>query len=1132
MIISICLTNLGSLNLTSNVNIYSNVDGFTTPIYTNLPVTNLYGSNCSFTATVPDGTTILEIVDPILNCSTQINVVSSDFCADCNLRFDVFSSNTVSQIVAGLLIDDCSGSTITDYVIDWYGPNSTTNVQYTSGYGTEFTGFSFTHPLTGTQAIFAQSGSFFPQVRFIKINGIVYSQAGGAGSVLADINTCLSANTINVSPFDCTNGVSSKPQYTHEVNFSAQANGIPPIALDATFELSSTTKYFWFAFKSFEIPDTLTLTFSGSAYSDPIVIESIKTGTGYELQNPPFANATFLPSVVTKSAATWSQGYIAKVLCLTGLTINNGDKITINITPNQNNFETDWSLFFNGCSTSFDCDHCFANTNPSFKLSGSTIQMVTGDCNTRQIKYALSGCSDAYFQTDFFNGYFFGNTSQLGDFSNPYTIWTSPGIGSLTPSGIGQVNGTPNFALFNTNCYRFPDCDNFSCIPFCSTSNNNYIRYVKNNSGVGGTGRFEMYFSDVNDFNFYYNKITSAINFLLNQCDPLYVNDPSKSEYFKYFVLKIPINVSGNVECGDGNIPKDFLFHITTQITTGFTSYYELKLTMPTIVSLVPPLNCSSCKANCDFVASIINSSSTGVTNIYDFVTNRGSRYANPIEKWYVTKNITSQFENTIQWYLYVPRYINETYMYSGTPLTLIPSLTAQTCDLDAYMYYQQQDLTKNNHFYKKILFSYIFYILEQLKNIVRINSNGSIDTSLVSNYGFDSQVEACVIQSDGKIICVGSFTSYNFTLANRIIRLNSDGSVDNTFLTNIGSGATQPVFTVALQSDGRIIIGGNFSSFNGSTANRVARLNTDGTTDLAFLTNIGVGFNSSVTEIKIQSDDKLVCIGNFTMFNGSNKYFLTRLTSGGTNDATFTYTTSLNSNPTSIDIQSDGKIVVGGNFTSFGGTPTNRFLRLLTGGTLDTTFATNLGIGFNKPVQVVKVQTNGDILVGGDFTSFNGTNVNRLIRLTTTGSVDSTFLTNIGTGILKNNNPSCFQGAPFTIVQQTDGKIVVGGNFTIFNSLPLSKIFRLNVNGTIDSSFNIGNGFNSNGSLLDIQLQTTGEIVAVGTFNAYDTYPNNLNNFGIATYSIVDGNIVGSLFKIYEYSGGTVTYSDPTYIV
>jgi len=1132
MIISICLTNLGSLNLTSNVDIYSNVDGFTTPIYTNLPVTSLYGSNCSFTATVPDGTTLLEVVDPVLNCSSQITVISSDFCADCNLRFDVFSSNTVSQIVAGLLIDDCSGTTITDYVVDWYGPNSTTNVQYTSGYGTEFTGFSFTHPLTGTQAIFAQSGSFFPQVRYIKINGVIYSQTGGTGSVLANINSCLSGSTINVSPFDCTNGISSKPQYTHEVNFSAQANGIPPIALDATFELSSTTKYFWFAFKSFEIPDTLTLTFSGSAYSDPIVIESIKTGTGYELQNPPFANATFLPSVVTKSAATWNQGYLPKVLCLTGLTINNGDKITINITPNQNNFQTDWSLFFNGCSTSFDCDHCFANASPNFKISGSTIQMVTGDCDTRQIKYRLSGCSDAYFQTDFFSGYFFGNTSEFGNFSNPSTGWGSPGIGSLTSNGIGSETNTSNFNSFKTNCGWGGDCDNFSCTPFCSTSNNNYIRYVKNNSGIGSTGLFEMSFSNINDFNFYYNTITSAINYLLNQCNPIYVNDPSKSEYFKYFILKIPINVSGNTECGDGNISEKFYFHVTTQVTTGFTSYYQIRLTMPTIINLVPILNCNYCKLYCDIITSQINSSSTGTTNINDFVTNRGSRYVNPIERWSVPSYVTSQFEYGASLSLYVPKYLNETYMYSGTPLTLIPSLTAQTCDLDSYMYYQQLDPTKNNHYYVKTLYYYNFYILEQLKNIARINSNGSIDTSFVSNYGFDSQVDTCVIQSDGKIICVGNFTSYNFTLANRIIRLNSDGSVDNTFLSNIGSGANQAVYAVTLQSNGKIVIGGSFTSFNGSAANKIARLNTDGTTDLTFLTNVGSGFNSNVTEIKPQPDDKLVCIGNFTTFNGSNKYFLTRLTSGGTNDATFTYTTSLNSNPNSIDIQSDGKIVVGGNFTSFGGTPTKRFLRLLTGGTLDTTFATNLGTGFSNTVQVVKVQVNGDILVGGNFTSFNGTNVNRLIRLTTTGSVDSIFLTNIGTGILKNSNISCTQGTPYAIAQQVDGKIIVGGDFSIFNSLPLSKIFRLNTNGTIDSSFNIGNGFNSFGLLLDIKLQTTGEIVVSGTFNAYDTYPNNLNNFGIATYSIVDGNIVGSPFKIYEYSGGTVTYSDPTYIV
>ena len=190
MVISICLTNLGSLNLTSNVDIYSNVDGYTTPIYTNIPISSLYGANCTFTATVPSGSTILQIIDPISGCNSSINIQSSDFCDDCNLRFSVFSSTTTCRIVAGLLIDDCSGTTITDYIIDWYGPSSSTSIAYTSGYGNAFLGYNYTHPLVNNTAIVAAPGVYFPQIRKIKINGLVFTQSGGTGSYLADLNSC------------------------------------------------------------------------------------------------------------------------------------------------------------------------------------------------------------------------------------------------------------------------------------------------------------------------------------------------------------------------------------------------------------------------------------------------------------------------------------------------------------------------------------------------------------------------------------------------------------------------------------------------------------------------------------------------------------------------------------------------------------------------------------------------------------------------------------------------------------------------------------------------------------------------------------------------------------------------------
>jgi uncharacterized delta-60 repeat protein len=100
-------------------------------------------------------------------------------------------------------------------------------------------------------------------------------------------------------------------------------------------------------------------------------------------------------------------------------------------------------------------------------------------------------------------------------------------------------------------------------------------------------------------------------------------------------------------------------------------------------------------------------------------------------------------------------------------------------------------------------------------------------------------------IQSDGKIIIGGSFTTYNGTLINNIARLNADGTLDLTF--NPGTGANDSVLGTAIQSDGKIIIGGGFTSYNGTAINRIARLNADGTIDLTF--NPGTGVSNYVFE-------------------------------------------------------------------------------------------------------------------------------------------------------------------------------------------------------------------------------------------------------------------------------------------
>jgi uncharacterized delta-60 repeat protein len=256
---------------------------------------------------------------------------------------------------------------------------------------------------------------------------------------------------------------------------------------------------------------------------------------------------------------------------------------------------------------------------------------------------------------------------------------------------------------------------------------------------------------------------------------------------------------------------------------------------------------------------------------------------------------------------------------------------------------------------------------------------------------------------------------------------LNSDGSLDTTF--DIGSGFNGNVFSIALQSDGKILVGGGFTSYDGTTQNYITRLNSDGSLDTTF--DIGIGFNSDVRSITIQSDGKILVGGFFTSYDGTTQNRIARLNSDGSLDTTFDIGTGFNFFVISIALQSDGKIVVGGNFASYDGTTQNRIARLNSDGSLDTSF--DIGTGLNSNVFPIALQSDGKILVGGFFTSYDGVTQNRITRLNPDGSLDTTF--DIGTG---------FNDSVISIAIQSDGKILVGGNFNIYDDVTQNRITRL----------------------------------------------------------------------------------------
>jgi uncharacterized delta-60 repeat protein len=152
------------------------------------------------------------------------------------------------------------------------------------------------------------------------------------------------------------------------------------------------------------------------------------------------------------------------------------------------------------------------------------------------------------------------------------------------------------------------------------------------------------------------------------------------------------------------------------------------------------------------------------------------------------------------------------------------------------------------------------------------------------------------------------------------------------------GTGATSHIYQLRIQSNDAIILAGNFTSFNGATANRVLRLHSDGSLDAAFSTNIGSGPESLASRLAIQSDGKILVTHSSITWSGTTVGSLVRLNSNGTRDTSFTTEigTALVANDV-LSMTPDGnKILVMGSFQNWKGTPVGRIVRLNSDGTLD----------------------------------------------------------------------------------------------------------------------------------------------------------------------------------------------------
>ncbi|WP_162147673.1 Ig-like domain-containing protein [Flavobacterium limnosediminis] len=349
---------------------------------------------------------------------------------------------------------------------------------------------------------------------------------------------------------------------------------------------------------------------------------------------------------------------------------------------------------------------------------------------------------------------------------------------------------------------------------------------------------------------------------------------------------------------------------------------------------------------------------------------------------------------------------------------------------------------------------------------IARLNNDGSIDSSFNPGFGANNSISSATLQPDGKIIIGGNFTSYNGTTRNRIARLNADGSLDSSF--NPGTGTDNQVTSITLQPNGKIIIGGSFRSYNGTTKNFIARLNADATLDNTF--NPGTGADSIVWSTTLQPDGKIIIIGYFSSYNNTPRYSIARLNADGTLDNSFNSGGLVDGQILTATLQPDGKIIIGGNFAFYGGT--SNIARLNPDGSPDTTF--DPGVGANNNIMSSILQPDGKVILTGYFTGYNATLRNYMVRLDSNGSVDNTF--NPGSGANKN---------VYSIAIQSDSKIIIAGEFQSYNNVLLTRIARVNSDGSLDNTFNPGMG--ANNSILKAILQPDGKIVIVGLFTSYN---------------------------------------------
>ena len=315
---------------------------------------------------------------------------------------------------------------------------------------------------------------------------------------------------------------------------------------------------------------------------------------------------------------------------------------------------------------------------------------------------------------------------------------------------------------------------------------------------------------------------------------------------------------------------------------------------------------------------------------------------------------------------------------------------------------------------------------------VARVTSTGVLDETLNPGVGANGSVLAMVKDANGKYIIAGNFTQYDGTNRARIARINSNGTLDGTF--DPGTGANAIIRTLVLQADGAILIGGDFTSYDGTVRGHVARIETDGDVDPTF--NPGTGADGTVQSITLQSTGKIIAAGSFTNYNGTARKYITRINTNGTIDATFDPGTGPDGTLNVVKADGNNNLLIGGNFTTYKDAARKGVARLTPDGGVDAAFSNSVDF---RTVRTITIKADNNIFIGGDFT-------NKVALLSSNGTPNADFYPYVAPN-----------GIVLSSIEDENGLIIASGDFTAYDGINVNRIVRILNTGLRDQTITFG---------------------------------------------------------------------------